>query len=139
MIRSLKNMFLVSLLIFLSSCSDSGSENATLSSLAGVWDSTTTEDSLVDEYYTVMKIDGTVVDYDYMGDSFDNGPNCYLSDAGTIVDLGNGDFIASYNSGRVLYAHITISGNTLYATTQYGSGTSVKTNLLESDFTPACL
>lgn len=70
----------------------SGSVNA-----EGVWDGT--EDG--DEIYLVVK-SGVWIEYDYLGDSYDNGPNCYTS---YILDIENrGD-----NTYRVFYPNLTDS------------------------------
>lgn len=81
--------FIVCLLTILLSACGSGSSNDdnqnpgsnsgnTAGDLAGNWDLTTDEGSEgIDEIYWVINNDLTVTSYDYDGDSYDMGDNCY--------------------------------------------------------------
>ena len=121
-----------------------GSSSApSLVDIAGVWDASETVGQKIDETYTVITINGEMIGYDYMGDSYDQGKNCYdkyLS--GMIKNLGNGNFLLVDNNGKRDYIQISLSGNKLKLT---GEDENIKitvtwtrANLLESDLTPLC-
>lgn len=55
---------------------DDGSQ-AGLELISGVWDAFDLEGQLVDEGYLYISPNGEITSYDYLGDSFDNGDNCY--------------------------------------------------------------
>ena len=129
-------------LILLQSCNSSGSgdsvnnTNPSLADIVGVWDDSVTIDNTTDERYTVIRADGTIGGYDYLGDSFYNGLNCYDKVADiTIIDLGGGDFFINFT-----IFHVIISDGELVVTNP-DSGvtfTSVPSLMLESDFAPIC-
>ena len=79
----------ISVILVLSACSGDGSSGGKIpSQLVGVWDTSQQVGQVVDELYTVVRSDGTGTDYDYQGDSFDQGLNCYLVSDYTITYLG---------------------------------------------------
>ena len=128
----LNNIILACISVFiLASCGSSGGSatNATFNDIIGTWQET---DDDGDIFVTVMRNDGTFTDYDYMGDTFDNGLDCYIdTDGGMITDLGNGDFVV--DDGFGLYnLHITISGDTLYVRNPYYDSRLVKINMTEA-------
>jgi len=112
-----------------SSSGDDGSSSG-LTAIAGVWDSSSQEDSLIDVSYTVFNTDGTFVDYDYMGDAFDAGADCYIEYAGTISDQGNGNFLVDNNNT----IQMTISGDTLEIISDGVTYTMIKSTRQESSF-----
>ncbi len=71
----------------------------TLNNLVGVWDSSRKIDNLIDEYYVVIKPNGSIVSYNYLGDSYDNLNNCYSENFRTIAEIGNGIFLVTDNEG----------------------------------------
>ena len=111
--------------------------DATLSKIAGVWDASTTIGQVTDEFYSVIRNNGTFTDYDYLGDSFDMGPNCYLVSNGTISDQGNGNFTVD---GSSLSISINETVNPVTITVVEGNQAITLTKLtrLESSFTPTC-
>lgn len=118
--------------------SDSG-RNAVLADLIGTWDASSTYGQEVDEIYTVIKEDGSFIDYDYDGDSYDQGDNCYYRyEAGVLTDQGNGDFLIESNGEPDSVVKVKISGSRLTISSSFGSSTSTKINRSESDFTPLC-
>ena len=125
--------------LFLVGCgSDDEGTPASLSDIIGVWDASTREGQLIGEVYTVIKSDGSYITYDYDGDSFDNGDNCFNIYDGTLIDLGSGNF--EIENGPSYY--ITVKGNTMTTNTtidnQKISITATRSNRLESSFTPSC-
>jgi hypothetical protein len=108
-----------------------------LADIVGVWDGSVTNINGTDEIYTVIKANGAAISYDYLGDSFDRGPNCYDKDTYTITDLGGGNF-----SGDGLVWNAIISNGNLVATGSFEGNaftiTDVPSSLLESDFAPIC-
>ena len=122
--------------------SDSG-KNATLADIVGTWDASEEVGQEVDELYSIIKADGSITEYDYDGDSFDQGENCYYKyEYVTLVDQGEGDFSVEYNGTEVATVKINLSGNTMEVsgTDEEGSFTSssVRSDLTEDDFTPLC-
>ncbi len=113
-------MALALILIFifsLTSCgSDSGGGSSSVNSLsdiARVWDwSDNYGNGIVDEYYIHFSESGSVSGYDYDGDNYDQGSDCYYIDRNwdTITHVsGNtfnsslaGEFDASINSDGAL-------------------------------------
>lgn len=85
---SKKFVFVLALpLLGLAGCDDDSSDSGSsaqggpisgLSSIVGVYDNSYVEDDgTIDEAYTHINDSGTVFYYDYLGDSYTNGPNCY--------------------------------------------------------------
>jgi len=115
--KALNNAFgLVLITLFLISCGSSGgvdSRPATFNDLVGSWKLTDTDG---DEVIFIFENNGDINIYDYMGDSFDQGPDCYIGPifAFTIADLGDGEFMLDGDSSSTVSG--TISGNTLVLT-----------------------
>lgn len=131
-------------LIFLSSvltgCGGGGGDGGGIqgstgipSELAGVWDVSETFDGLYDEFYVVIRRNGTGTDYDYAGDSYDNHANCYWIDQFEIESLGDDEYRIEYSDGT-FDVTLTAEDDTLYVNgTPYERATQE-----ESDFTPEC-
>ena len=113
------------------SSSDTGTSNVTLADIVGVWDSSIGSD----ENYTAFRSNGTYVDYDYQGDAFDMGENCYDVYPGTIEDLGNGRFRLD-DSDRV--GTFSFSGDDLRFQAPEGTYSLSSTSLSETDLVPEC-
>lgn len=91
--------------------------------------------------YTIVKADGTYTDYDFQGDSVNNGNNCYVITGGVIRDIGKSEFALLDDSGadvkirvssqefgfRATYFEVLGSSQNIKATFQ-------RTELLASDF-----
>jgi len=114
----LSNAFLVGLcLVGLAACSSGGNKGGTTGTLtggtdtgstdsstsqtgggvtaaiAGLWNETTDEGADgTDVIYTQFNADGTGTSYDYLGDTFDEGDNCYDIINFTIEVLGNNQY-----------------------------------------------
>lgn len=81
--------------------SGSGGETTSLSDIAGLWDLTYEDQGRIDEIYWGFSASGSFTIYDYFGDSFDNGDNCYfiLEDIAEIVHLGGNSFEIRFGEG----------------------------------------
>ena len=99
--------------------SDDNGSDASLSDLLGVWDVSTTYPEGTDEWYIVIKPSGIIVNYDYMGDTIDNGPNCYEQFDYTLVDLGGGAFVLTDDFGGSDNINVTFSGDSFSAVTTF--------------------
>ena len=131
--------------LLLAGCgSSSDSEkNVTLAGIVGTWDESVELGQEVDELYSIIKADGSIIRYDYYGDSFNQGENCYDKyEYVTLVDQGEGDFSVEYDGTELATVKLTLSGNTMEIswTDEEGSFTnsSVRSDLTEDDFTPLC-
>ncbi|MBX2836306.1 MAG: hypothetical protein KTR35_05590 [Gammaproteobacteria bacterium] len=72
---------------------DAGAGNSDTSAIAGLWDFTETINGEIDVYYIEILADGRFFEWDYQGDSFDQGDNCYLTGEFTITSLGGDRYI----------------------------------------------
>jgi len=135
----------VILVLVLTGCgseSDSG-RNATIEDLVGTWDTSEKIGQEIDELYYIIEGDGNVIDFDYDGDSYDKGSNCYYKyDGATLVDQGEGNFLVEVVNSEDYMAKISISGSTITVTTDEDGDSytskAVKIDRIESDFTPLC-
>ena len=93
MIRSIGLVGIFSLIV---ACDGGSSKNNSatdveLEDLVGVWQSIKVGDE-DNEIYSVIKEDGSFIDYDYQADSVDNGDNCYEKSEQTISFVSKGKF-----------------------------------------------
>lgn len=133
--------------LFLVACggggsSDNGSNNdqPSLSDISGIWDARETDGDEVDELYLVIKDYGEIITYDYDGDSYDQGSDCYYKYTDeTITDLGNGNFEIYEDYWGSYNVKLHISDNQLIGDFSDGYSFSMpKSSLKESDFVPLC-
>jgi hypothetical protein len=116
-----------------------GGDGSIPSSIVGVWDVSSQQGQEVDEMYTVIRANGTGADYDYMGDSFDQGANYYAVDNYTITTVKTNTYKLSYDDGFEATLSISVKGDTMsYSTDGGSSGTAQRASFQESDFTPEC-
>lgn len=131
------------LLPFLSACGGSESESshspATLSDVVGVWDMTETSEYGEDVYYMSITEYGDLIFYDYDGDTYDQGQDCYfeIDPSMTLTDLGEGKFELSNGTD---YTNISLStgADSLIMTVEGVSSSLPATSLQVSDLTPLC-
>lgn len=112
---------------FISACSGSGTgtgssapedhhdpmSGLSLADISGVWDTSERNEQYIDESYLFISQSGITNDYDYRGDSYDNGQNCYSKSTGTIRSLGDNLFETIEADGfRVIFA-MSLADNTL--------------------------
>ncbi len=87
-----------------------------LSDVVGVWDASYQEDGLTDELYWEIDEDGNMSLFDYDGDSFDAGENCYfvLNDVIQIEYAGSGRFtVVDSDDGDTDEVEISIANGSL--------------------------
>ncbi|MDM8543720.1 hypothetical protein QUF90_21815 [Desulfococcaceae bacterium HSG9] len=141
-------LFLSSFLVACGGGSDSGdgggsgeinTDTPSLAEISGVWDFTRpTSVGDDDVFYMVFRTNGSYIEYDYLGDAFNNGTPCYRRELGSITDLGNGDFEVIDGQGNRLVLHFTRSGSLLTYSDGTTTQTASATPLQESDFLPEC-
>lgn len=131
-------------LFILVACSSGGGGgnggNTVPGDFVGVWDVSTDYGAMgIDEYYTVIRSDGTGTDYDYAGDSFDNVANCYWIDNYTITHQGGDSFQLRYSDNTTFDFTATVSNDVMtYTIPGFGTRNAPRSTLQESDFTPVC-
>ena len=126
-----------------------------LADIIGVWDGSVDHGAEGnDEFYVVVKSNGELTSYDYRGDSYNMGDNCYnlntiqLTDTGienTFTYIIDGDttslaFVAEFSGEDLI-----LTGQLdqyFYPSHDDSAITSVQyspSSLFESDFTPECV
>ncbi|MGH1485961.1 MAG: hypothetical protein ACRBCI_07035 [Cellvibrionaceae bacterium] len=135
----LKYTVLLSGIFFLTACGSSGGNSndstITLADMVGVWDDTREDRSgNTNIEYIVIKNDGARIDYDYQGDSSDNGANCYEASNYSFLDLGNGTFQLTFPDGDTTDLNASIFNDVLTWSNSTESISFPKINLNESDF-----
>ncbi|MCP4323505.1 MAG: hypothetical protein GY787_16975 [Alteromonadales bacterium] len=133
--------------LFLVACGGNGGSDSSqksnidepsLSDISGIWDESETIDEKVDVIYSVIKDHGELILYDYDGDSYHNGDDCYYKYSFTITDLGGGAFEV-YTPEANVNISIVLSDNKLIATHSDGSSfTTEKSSIQESELSPLC-
>ena len=114
---------------------NSNSSTITLADMVGVWDDTREESGNTDIEYIVIKSNGSRIDYDYQGDSANNGANCYEASNYFFSDLSDGLFELTFPDGDTTTLSASISGDTLTWSNSTDSISFPRINLNESDFT----
>lgn len=120
----LKALFTVAVFItFISSCSDNNNNNDTgeelLADIQGMWQL----DSEDGDVSYVHVDDRIVSNYDYMGDDFDEGPECYLYTRTEIKTI-EGDqvtFIVEDDPQLTVTAKISVKNNILSVSQKLGN------------------
>ena len=119
-------------------CKDSN--NTENDSVIGLWQLDSSEG---DVYYVNITTE-IVTFYDYLGDEYDEGPECYEIISYEILDV-NGDtytFEDPLDPEATIQVEVTVSGNQLTVEQPFGSGTVTlefsKSNASVGSFTPEC-
>jgi len=153
----MKKLLIITLLFFLntiSGCGDGGGNDSngnssnlidnptpTLSDIVGVWDYVGDDDEVEDIYYMVIRETGEILGYDFMGDDFDQGKDCYEVDYDDewLTEMGGGRFNLSTSDGDKMIFDAKIEDGLLVVDSlAYGRETYLRKNLSESDLTPLC-
>ncbi len=126
-------------LISLQGCKDSNSSNDA-DSVLGLWQL----DSSEGDIYYVNITSEIVTFYDYLGDEYDEGPECYEIVTNEILDQ-NGDtytFEDPFDPEATIEVKVTANGNRLTVLQPFGGGTVTlefsKSNASIDSFTPEC-
>lgn len=125
-------------LIGLQGCKDSN--NTEDDSILGLWQLDSSEG---DVYYVNITTE-LVTFYDYLGDEYDEGPECYEIITYEILDI-NGDtytFEDPFDPETTVEVEVIANGNRLSVSQPFGSGTVTlefsKSNASIDSFTPEC-
>ena len=138
----LQTMIILGFTVCLSACielpEEDDDETAEPGDIVGVWDYTTDEaGGTQDVYYMAVESDGDIIVYDYQGDSYDEGANCYF-----IYDTGFSQYVSG---NRFEWTIVQSSSNEVFTVTVSGDNLTIaggdvltRTSLLASDFSPEC-
>lgn len=106
-------------------------ENDSSDSIVGNWDFT---DGDGDEYYVVITESEWIV-YDYMGDSYDMGEDCYSTHTEYVTDLGGGTYRVTDELGYFDDLELSRSGDNIVLGGRYSFPPS---SISENAYTPIC-
>ena len=116
--------------------------------IAGLYDASTEEEGAIDEIYVEILADGTFTLYDYDGDDFDQGENCYFIATGQLASLGGDSYRLTGEEFGEVEAMLVRSGDSLVltftdtfdddgdgdTTETFGESWTLVTNLSSTDF-----
>ena len=109
-------------------------------SVLGLWQLNSTEGDI-----SYVNINTTnVTSYDFMGDEFDEGPDCYEIDVQQILDVNGSKytFTDPFDPNATIEVDVTANGNELTIVQPFGNITVTlkfnKSNASISSFTPEC-
>lgn len=109
-----------------------------LADISGVWDMSIAMGNQAEVnvlYWSITEF-GEFKAYDYAGDSYENGANCYRASSETITDLGGGAFeISNSESGEFITLNFSITDDQLVWDDSYNFP---RTALEDFDFVPSC-
>ncbi|MDZ7683358.1 MAG: hypothetical protein U5J63_17025 [Fodinibius sp.] len=127
-------------LITLTSCKDSSSNSGEETSVEGLWLTDSNEGDI-----SYVHITNTIVSfYDYQGDDFDQGEDCYIIGREEILEIDGNiyKFADPENPGKTIDIRLTAQGNKLTVVQPFGNGsvtvTFTRHNGNISSFTPEC-
>ncbi|NGP75377.1 hypothetical protein G3570_01945 [Balneolaceae bacterium YR4-1] len=138
---SIPKLFTIALisLLFLPGCKDSNNNDENTSVL-GLWQLNSNEGDI--SYVNITTT--TVTSYDYMGDEYDEGPDCYEIDSQEILDVNGSKYTFSdpLNPNSTIEVDVTANGNQLTVVQPFGSVSVTlkfsKSNASINSFTPEC-
>jgi hypothetical protein len=115
------------------------SGGASLADIVGVWDASEMHGQLIDEHYLIIyrsissdgKIVGKIGLFDYRGDSFNSGENCYEATIDDFIDYGFGDFEVRKTVDDKYFIKAELSGNELLITDEDGISKIYPESMLE--------
>lgn len=114
--------------------------NTEFAGLAGVWNASDDFGVEVDELYLVIDANGLFRDYDYMGDTFDQGPNCYELESGWLEKSGD-LYTLHYEDGQII-TDISIEANgdvlSVVNSAEDFSADYPRETRTEEEFVPVC-
>ena len=148
----MKKLLMMSLLATLTACGggsgDGGGDftsGGSASKLVGMWNATTDEgEDGIDENYLAIDSDGFVSLYDYDGDTYDDGENCYWieEDVAELKALGDDRYrVVQEGSSDTQILIITVQNNTMTIAEEGDEedfSTLTRSSIPVSDFTPEC-
>ncbi len=118
-------VFISTFFIALQGCSESEDDGevtnvSSLAEITGLWDWSDDYGGCIDEWYLYIAPDGWMSDFDYDGDCFDAGANCYYPDRNwaRISHVSGNSFIVNYaTTSDTFTAAIDSSGALLLTNT----------------------
>lgn len=131
--------FLLIALTTIQGCKDS-SNNDENTSVLGLWQLNSIEGDI--RYVNITN--ETVTEYDFMGDEFDEGPECYEIDVREILDINGSKYTFEdpFDPEATIEVDVTVNGNQLTVVQPFGDATVTlqfsKSNASISSFTPEC-
>lgn len=126
-------------LLFIQGCKDSNNNDENTSVL-GLWQLDSNEGDI--NYVNITTT--AVTSYDYMGDEYDEGPDCYEIDTQEILDVNGSKytFTDPFNSNDTIEVDVTANGNQLTVVQPFGNIMVTlkftKSNASINSFTPEC-
>lgn len=127
-------------LLILQGCKDSNNLDDQTASVLGVWK---LNSSMGDDQHIDISAD-SVTSYDYMGDSYDEGPDCYEITSEQIlgIDGNKYTFADPFDPGSTYIVELTRKDNQLTARHNFGDVaitlSFTKSNASVGSFVPAC-
>ena len=113
-------------------------EEPSLSEISAVWEWTRISGDKEEQQYLVVKDHGQIIYYDYDGDSWDQGEDCYYKTTKIITDLGSGNFEIINDDGEYGTSRVSLVDNTLTILGESDTTSFPKSSKNETDFTPLC-
>lgn len=137
--RSLLNLSLVLLLAgLLLGCDSDSNSDSDGDSFDGLWLYDASEDEEEDVFYVNFQGNAVTL-YDFLGDEFDDGPDCYLIQSFTIEHIDGNRYEITDEDGESLEVTVRRSGNELsIAFSNFDSGNYTRSNQNVSGLTPEC-
>ena len=129
----------VALSAFVMGCDSNEDDDGGNLSIDGLWSLTTPEGEEEDVQYVLFAGDeGTI--FDFMGDEFDEGPDCYVIEPFALERLGNNRFrITPENEGGApLEITVQIDGNEMTVISALDTLAFLRSNRSVSELTPEC-
>lgn len=120
-------------------CKES-SNNDENTSVLGLWQLNSVEGDI--RYVNITT--ETVTEYDYMGDDFDEGPECYEIDIQEILNINGSKYTFEdpFDPEATIEVDVTVNGNELTVVQPFGDASITlqfsKSNASISSFTPEC-
>lgn len=126
-------------LVIIQGCKDSNNNDENTSVL-GLWQLDSNEGDI--SYINITTT--TVTAYDYMGDEYDEGPDCYEIESQEILDVKGSKYTFEdpFNPNTTIEVEVTANGNRLTVVQPFGSAMVTlkfsKSNASVNSFTPEC-
>jgi len=145
----MKRFFIIIAVILLTpACNDDGGgaggsaqmANPTMSDIVGAWDFSDQYENLVDEYYVNIHPNGTMQFFDYDGDTYDQGSDCYYFDGNEYLkEIRPGTFkISNAEDYEEVIVEMELRGNKLEISTPYTTDVLTRISNSPADFSPLC-
>jgi len=137
-------------MLFLLAGCGSESNTSVPKQYTGVWSGEQSINQVLNERYILIEGNGTITYYDYLGDSYDQGQNCFIITKQANLAPIEGNIFEYIDSGNVSWVKLSITdnilsfllgdvGSTFDSSGSFGIVYKYKsTNTNKSDLTPLC-